>query len=337
MGFSLGFLQLKKWRDALSAPNHSSPLSRLTQPHNLIHSPILSAEDMQSLGKELAEINPPILLNYKTSDAQKQGEQASPYLGSGLEYEESRLYQPGDEVRRINWRLKARTGQTYTKLFDEERQENWCVLVDQRQSMRFGTKTRLKVVQAIRVAGYYAWHAEQAGLALEAIRLSEGAAVAPLREGRGLFEETLNFLSVPCPPQENIFEARLYDELLDCQQRLQKGTRLIVISDFADLDEKTRLLLAAMQERLMVKVVLIYDAAEKRLPNMKGLSLRGIDGSETSELTSDQQEEYRLWAAAYFKDQMRQLSQLGLHVFQLATDEALDLLAQQENARGFSK
>ncbi|MBD3822021.1 MAG: DUF58 domain-containing protein [Thiotrichales bacterium] len=289
-----------------------------------VRQPILSQKDIHQLGEMLSQMVPKATPNPKASESLKQGEQGSRFLGSGMEYEESRLYQPGDEVRRINWRLMARTGQAYTKLFQEERQESWTLLVDQRQSMRFGTRQRLKVTQAVRVAGYYAWQAQMAGLPVDAIRLAETVKSTPIFEGRSSYEQLMEFLSVPQPPMTVTKEPRLHDELLECQKRLQVGSRLIIISDFQDLDDATLNVMAALQQKVMLKAVLVYDAVEKQLPAISGLKLQGLNGqTQAHSLTHQDYVAYEAWASQYFETLRQKLSRVGVTLIEISTQDDL--------------
>lgn len=300
-----------------------------------IQAPILSEQQIHALGDEVSQIVAKPVANPKASDARKQGEQASRYLGSGMEYEESRRYQPGDEVRRINWRLMARTGQAHTKLFQEERQESWTLLLDQRQSMRFGTRHYLKVVQAARAAGFFAWQAQQSGLPVEGIALSEQIRNSATFEGNGTFERFMEFASVACPPLAVTQESRLYDELLVCQQRLQSGDRLIILSDFKDLDDATLQLLAALQDKIMIKAVLIYDPVEKQLPSLPGLKLQSLNGEfEVSQLSAQQSKAYQQWSEQYFDHKIQRLNQVGVTVVSLSTVDSLQVLNDQLHVGG---
>src|SRR5215475_10735069 len=72
---------------------------------------------------------------------------ASRLRGRGVDYAESRNYQPGDDLRQMDWRVTARTGRPHTKLFQEERERNVILVVSHNASMRFGTRVRFKSVQ----------------------------------------------------------------------------------------------------------------------------------------------------------------------------------------------
>ena len=91
------------------------------------------------------------------------GQQSSRLYGRGMDYAESRVYQAGDDVRRLDWRLTARSGRLHTKLFQEDREGCLLILLDTHASMYFGTRQRFKSVQAARAAALAAWYATRAG------------------------------------------------------------------------------------------------------------------------------------------------------------------------------
>jgi len=69
--------------------------------------------------------------------------------GRGMEFAEVRHYQPGDDVRAIDWAVTARTGKAHTKLFQEEKERPVFLLVDLSDSMIFGSQFVFKSVQAL--------------------------------------------------------------------------------------------------------------------------------------------------------------------------------------------
>ena len=79
------------------------------------------------------------------------GQYHSAFKGRGIEFEEVRPYQPGDDVKSIDWRVTARTGHAYTKLFQEERERPVVILTDMRAMMQFGTRNRFKANLAAEV------------------------------------------------------------------------------------------------------------------------------------------------------------------------------------------
>lgn len=98
----------------------------------------------------------------KVSTHQWGGSQ-SLYHGRGMTYAESRLYQHGDDVKNMDWRVTARTGKAYTKLYQEERERPVFILVDLRPHMFFGTRVRFKSHMAVEIAATLAWLGHDAG------------------------------------------------------------------------------------------------------------------------------------------------------------------------------
>jgi len=87
------------------------------------------------------------------------GNVRSRYRGRGMEFEEVRRYQAGDDIRTIDWKVSARAQGTYTKLFCEERERPCHILVDQRRTLYFGSKIQFKSVLAAELAAGIAWAA----------------------------------------------------------------------------------------------------------------------------------------------------------------------------------
>ena len=102
-------------------------------------------------------------LDHSTIKSKQSGGYLSSTKGRGMEFDEARLYQPGDDIRSIDWRVTARTGKPYTKLFREERERPVFLSVDLRPSMFFATRGVFKSVQAARLASLLAWSALRQG------------------------------------------------------------------------------------------------------------------------------------------------------------------------------
>lgn len=297
------------------------------------YQPIMSAEEILDLGNELSALAAKYPINPKQSEALRQGEQSSRFMGSGMEYEESRPYEVGDEIRRINWKLMAKTGQAYTKLYQEERQESWFILLDHRQSMRFGTRSRLKATQASRVAGYYAWLAQQAGIPIAIGRLTETFQQSPIFEGRSTYSQIMQIASQACPPQNaqtNALnqEARLNDVLFKMSHQLPKGSRLIILSDFHDVDAETQAILTAMQSNLLVKAVLINDISEQKLPNTPGVRLHSSFNGKIYQPSQKQQQAFLVSSNQYFKNLANRFQASNAQFYQVRADRDLNSLNQ---------
>lgn len=85
------------------------------------------------------------------------GTNTSKLRGRGLNFEEMRQYQLGDDIRTMDWKVTNRTGKPHVKVYTEERERNIFLLVDQRQSMFFGSTNKVKSVIAAEIAALSAW------------------------------------------------------------------------------------------------------------------------------------------------------------------------------------
>ena len=95
--------------------------------------------------------------------ATRAGGHLSRFRGRGMEFDESRRYQPGDDPRHMDWRVTARAGAPHVKLFREERERPVWLLVDLGPSMRFGTRVAFKSAVAAQAAALLGWAAVERG------------------------------------------------------------------------------------------------------------------------------------------------------------------------------
>jgi len=103
------------------------------------------------------------LASRKNIHGQMSGNYLSRSKGRGMEFDEVRHYQTGDDIRAIDWRVTARTGKTHTKLFREELERPVLIATDLSASMHFGSQLLFKSVQAAHLAALVAWHAKNRG------------------------------------------------------------------------------------------------------------------------------------------------------------------------------
>jgi uncharacterized protein (DUF58 family) len=91
------------------------------------------------------------------------GRHATRIRGRGLDFDELRVYRPGDDVRAIDWKVTARTRKPHTRVYTDERERRVLLVVDQRLAMFFGTRVQMKSVAAAELAALLAWHVVGAG------------------------------------------------------------------------------------------------------------------------------------------------------------------------------
>ncbi len=198
------------------------------------------------------------------------GPHQSPVRGRGLDFEEVRRYQPGDDVRTIDWRVTARTGRTHTKVFHEERERPVWIFFDAGPSMHFGTRCAFKSVAAARAAALMAWSASAAGDRIGALVSSQAGVVwlPPAARERQLMELLAEFARATTARDEA--SASVAESAADCLGRLpgrvEHGSRVFVVSDFYGFDERWRKPLDQLVGRGRVSCVLVYDWLEAEAP-----------------------------------------------------------------------
>lgn len=199
------------------------------------------------------------------------GDWSSRWLGRGLDFEESRQYSAGDDIRDMDWRTTARTGRPHLKIYREERQPMVHLVVDRGATMRFGTRRRLKAAQAARVAAVLAFAAAGHNGVIGATFWDVQDETLPARHGRlaalGLIEQA----AAPCPPLDHFAPTdslRYADRLAALEVGLPRGARLVLISDLAWLTDAHERQLARLAARFAVWVIQIVDPAERVLPEV---------------------------------------------------------------------
>jgi uncharacterized protein (DUF58 family) len=198
--------------------------------------------------------------------ATRTGGHLSRFRGRGMEFDESRIYQPGDDPRNMDWRVTARAGTPHVKLFREERERPVWLLVDQGPSMRFGTRVAFKSVIAARAAALLGWAAVDrmdrvGGLIFDESRHLERR---PAARTAGLLP-LLERLSEPTEPG-----VRGYDSLADAAAHLARlvrpGSLVAVISDFADIRPDMGPWLAELAAGKELMLVMVHDPLEATAP-----------------------------------------------------------------------
>ncbi len=196
----------------------------------------------------------------------QSGDLIAQQQGSGIDFSETRPYQTGDEPRHMNWRATARTGRPQVRVFQAELTPTSYFLIDRRATMRFGTRRRLKVAQAARLAIFLAaWEARN-GAELGSLILNETAQWQPPASGeKGIYQLAQN-ATKPCPPMFDVPQPEMKYALALLAEQLPAGSHLYILSDFSDLTETLvpRLHQLGLQHR--VWAISIHDPAEQQLP-----------------------------------------------------------------------
>ncbi|MBB6186571.1 DUF58 domain-containing protein [Rhodanobacter sp. MP7CTX1] len=199
------------------------------------------------------------------SRAARSGQQSSRLYGRGMDYAESRVYQAGDDVRRLDWRLTARSGKLHTKLFQEDREGCLLIVLDTHASMRFGTRVRFKSVQAARAAACAAWYAVQAGERVGVMAFGHAdQLLRPQAGSRGALAVCGALAGWDALPSSDK-EEPLADALIRAGRVLHGASRVLLISDGFSCDTRARLRLLDLTRHAGVSVLVVADALEQAL------------------------------------------------------------------------
>lgn len=201
------------------------------------------------------------------------GNYLSTFKGRGMEFDEARPYQPGDDIRNMDWRVTARTNKPHSKVFREERERPVYLWVDFRAPMFFGTRQCFKSVLAARVAALLGWKASQQGDRLGALLFSRNRHLE-LRPGRGktatlhiirqLSEFSVNTNGVDHPVQPNGEDAE--HALNRLVQVARPGSLMYMISDFRHIPAQFESALNRLSRHNELVLIHISDPLESELP-----------------------------------------------------------------------
>ncbi|MGB2045621.1 MAG: DUF58 domain-containing protein [Porticoccaceae bacterium] len=196
------------------------------------------------------------------------GGHKSRFRGRGMDFDQVRIYQPGDDVRSIDWRVTARTQVPHTKIFSEERERPILVISDLRSPMFFGSQ-RLKSVVACEISAALAW----AGLA--ANDRAGGLVFGPQQQidikSRRSHHAVLQFIHALHEYSAQLVELQtdrysLADILEESRQFILPGSTVFIVSDFHDLDSNCERHLFELARHGNLNFCHVYDDIETDLP-----------------------------------------------------------------------
>ena len=200
----------------------------------------------------------------KAITTQMQGDFHSVFKGSGLEYEDVRSYQYGDDVRSIDWNVSAKGHGTFVKTYREEKEQSVFLILDVSASQEIGVPGHQKLDVCREICGI---------LALSAVKQSSQVGIFCFSEGKELY----------LPPDQGIQHAfRIIKSIFNLKPKsirtnlaggiksvlsiIKRRSVLILVSDFIDTDYQRELKTLAKRHDLVV--VQLYDKRDKGLPEL---------------------------------------------------------------------
>ena len=302
----------------------------------------LSAQSLIQLRMQASQLS---LTNSKVH-AKQGGAYLSSFKGRGMEFDESRIYQAGDDIRNMDWRVTARTGTAHCKVFREERERPVLLWLDLNPSMMFATRKKFKSVVATEVATLLAWSAAKnndriGGLIFSAEHHVE---IKPRRSKTAVLDfigrvtkhhAWTNTQADNQTPAEQHTEAAI--------SRLRKvvlpGSLIFMISDFNNMSEKASSQLADIARHNDIVLIKITDPIEAELPPAGSYKL--TDGSNELQIQTSAKKIRSQYRQHYMfaNQQLEKLcKQHRMHLLHISTeDDTFEKLSEGLGIRSSNK
>ncbi|MBA3469326.1 MAG: DUF58 domain-containing protein [Herpetosiphonaceae bacterium] len=245
----------------------------------------------------------------------------SSFKGRGIEFDEIREYEPGDDVRAIDWNVTARTGKAFIKRFVEEREMTVMILVDISGSSDFGTQVKLKRELEAELCATLALSAgrnnDRVGLVLFT---DEVETFLPPRKGRNHVMQMIRTLLTVEPRHRGTNLTKV----LEYVNNIVEGRALVfIVSDFRASDDWVRPLRVTARRHDVV-AIRIEDPRESTLPSVGLLRLQ--DAETGQEIVVDLRnkrvrDQFEQRAAQQRQDHAAELRSLGVDMITLQTDQ----------------
>lgn len=198
-------------------------------------------------------------------------------LGRGMEFAESRPYSPGDDIRSMDWKVTARTGEPHTKLFEEERERPTLLWCDLRPGMFFATQGQFKSVVMTELASLLAWKSWMDGDRVGGILLSlnDELQMRPARSKSKVLQlmQQLADRSKNTPDFADKGDVSLGQSWKHLRRVLSPGSQVVLLSDFRGMDQESEQQLRRIARQSTVTLVSISDPFEHQLPPKTQLKL----------------------------------------------------------------
>lgn len=237
---------------------------------------------------------------------QLSGNYTSVFKGQGLAFREVREYQPGDDVRTIDWNVSARMNSTYVKVFVEEREMTVMLVVDLSKSQRFGTRGGSKGRLAAEVAALCAFsaikHNDRVGLIIGTDQIEK---IVPPKKGQKHVMRVVREILGADPERTQTDLSVMLETLYRVSRRRSVA---FVLSDFFATGYERALSLSASRHDVIP--VMLVDPRDEELPDVGLASFEDFEtGDSVIVDTSSAQ------VRAHYAKHMRNLRQEQIRIF----------------------
>lgn len=211
------------------------------------------------------------------SDAPSSSKQAvhstgatqSPFKSRGMDFSEVRSYQAGDDIRQIDWRVTAKYGKPFTKLYVDEKDLQIYIVCDERSGMKFASRGDFKSVVAAKLTALLLWIGSIKHHSLQTLILTPDSLKQTVSgSGDDVVLAILRDLSGATNPHEIKEDVPTLERAaLTAAANAHKGALVFFISDFYDLDKAAITHLRALSSKSSLYLIHVYDEMERDLPD----------------------------------------------------------------------
>lgn len=210
------------------------------------------------------------------------GVKRSAQRGRGMAFAEVRQYQPGDDIRSIDWRVTARRQEPHTKLYEEERERPLLLICDQGDSLHFASEGAFKRVRVAQCAGLLAWLGLFAGDQVGGVVFTgrQIDVLRPARRRRSVLHLLDSLVHRQAEPVQTPATggSRLDEALSETERIAHTGSRIVIISDFMGLSDATPGHVTRLARHNDVIALRIVDRFERTLPPPGRYAISGPEG-----------------------------------------------------------
>jgi uncharacterized protein (DUF58 family) len=259
---------MSEWRRWFS-PKAAEATAAAAPPADAVLNPgtRVTTEDLIELQRHAGKID---LTRTRTAGARLAGNHLSRFRGRGMDYQESRAYQAGDDIRSMDWRVTARTGTPHTKLYQEERERPVVLFLDLNPGMFFGSRGMLKSVAAARAAALIAWAAAAHGDRVGGMLFNGGHHDLQPRSGKNGVLQLIRLMVGHTDPRAGLNAQAHPGGLNAALSRLRRvsrpGSLIVLLGDYYDIDDHSGDHLLRLRQHSDVVAIQIVDPLEVAAP-----------------------------------------------------------------------
>jgi len=247
--------------------------------------------------------------------ASNMGNHHATRKGRGMTFSEVRQYQPGDDIRHIDWRVTARTQKVHTKVFVEEHERPTFLVCEQTPALFFGSQKRLKTTQVLNIASILAWCSLNQNERVGGISFNsqQNLFISPKRSQKSVLALLLQSIQLQQQlNQPGSAQSHYWPKTLQQLSKTAKpGAKVFLIGDMFQMLDSGYQSLRSLQRHLDIVAIHVVDTLEKELPELGWLSITRAFGDNPLRLDSFRQKTRQQYAQNYQQTWLKHKAELN--------------------------